>query len=151
MRLIIDADSCSRIHEIVSIGKKNNLEIHLFHDICHEYDIKDVEIHIVQKGNDSTDFSIINFCKKGDLVITRDGGLAAMVLAKQSYAVNSNSGMEYTEWNILGILTNRHLNKKERMRQKRSSLKSSMIVRPEYHDIKETIANIIAKNKEDSQ
>ena len=149
MRLIIDADACPKLHQVISIGREHNLEIHLFHDTCHEFHIEDVTIHLVDKGSDSADFSIVNFCKKGDIVITRDGGLAAMILAKLAFAVNT-SGLEYNDNNILGVLTNRHLGKKERMRQKHSALKCTRMPREQHTSLRETLVRIITKNKRDS-
>ena len=147
MRILIDADACPKLKQILSIGREHNLEVHLFHDTCREFDLDNVFIHVVDKGLDSADFSIVNFCKKGDIVITRDGGLAAMILAKLAYAVNT-SGLEYDESNILSVLTSRHLTKKERMRQKHSALKCTKMPKLEHTSLRETLTRIITKNKE---
>ena len=52
--------------------------------------------------------------EKGDLVVTQDYGLAAMVLAKGGKAINQN-GLIYSQQNIDTLLFTRHIAKKVRM------------------------------------
>ena len=147
MKILVDADSCNKINSIIKIGKEYELEVHLFYDFNHDYEsLEDCIKHEVIKGPDSSDYAIIAFCKKEDIVITKDGGLAAMVLAKGGFALNT-SGMEYNDSNMLSILTSRHLNKKERM--KGYIIKSRTGKSPNYkkYNFKETLVNII-KRKE---
>ena len=68
-------------------------------------------IHIVDKGRDSADFGILKACSAGDIVVTSDGGLAAMALAKNC-AVISPSGIEYTNDNISLFLNRRYMRRK---------------------------------------
>ena len=62
---------------------------------------------------DAVDFKIIEIGKKGDLVVTQDYGVAAMVLGKGMYAIHQ-SGKEYTEYSIDSLLMERHISKKAR-------------------------------------
>ena len=65
------------------------------------------------KGADAVDFVLVNRVKKGDIVVTQDYGLAAMVLAKRGYAIDQN-GRWYTSENIDQLLDSRHMSKKIR-------------------------------------
>lgn len=48
---------------------------------------------------DAVDFALVNLCKKSDLVVTQDYGVAAMALSKGAYAIHQ-SGKWYTNDNI---------------------------------------------------
>ena len=148
MRIIVDSDSCNKVSTIINIGKENDLEVHLFYDTSHEYNNEYCIHHQVIQGTDSADFAILNFCMKGDIVITKDAGLAAMAMAKGSYVVHTN-GMEYTDNNILSILTSRHINKKERMKGNYNKSKKNNTNNSTHYNFKETINRIINSEKED--
>jgi uncharacterized protein YaiI (UPF0178 family) len=68
---------------------------------------------MVSKGMDAVDFVLVNRVKPGDIVITQDYGLAAMVLAKRGLVMDQN-GREYTNENIDQLLDSRHIAKKIR-------------------------------------
>ena len=141
MRILVDADACNKIDEVIKIGKDNSLEVHLFYDSSHDFELEiDCIKHQVSQGADSADYAIINFCLKEDIIITRDGGLAAMVLAKGCYAINTN-GLEYDDSNMLAILTSRHLNKKERMKGNR--MRSSGNRSGRHYNFKNKLLEII--------
>jgi len=61
----------------------------------------------------SVDFALVNLCRKGDVVVTQDYGVAAMVLGKGAYGIHQ-SGNWYTRENIDQLLMERHLAKKAR-------------------------------------
>ena len=63
---------------------------------------------------DAVDFVLVNRVKPGDIVITQDYGLAAMVLAKRGHVMDQN-GREYTNDNIDQLLHSRHIAKKIRL------------------------------------
>ena len=108
MKILIDGDSCNVIPYTEKIAKRNNIMCHIYCDTSRLLESEYSEIHIVDKGKDSADFAILNKCGKHDVVVTNDSGLAAMVLAKQGYAINSH-GFEYTKGNIDSYLNRRHL------------------------------------------
>jgi uncharacterized protein YaiI (UPF0178 family) len=80
------------------------------------------EVKIIGAGADSVDFALINMCKKGDIVVTQDYGVAAMALGKGAYAIHQ-SGKWYTNDNIDRMLMERHLNKKSRRASGKHHLK----------------------------
>lgn len=55
---------------------------------------------------DAVDFSLINLCKKGDIVVTQDYGVAAMALGKGAYGIHQ-SRRWYTNENIDQLLMER--------------------------------------------
>ena len=57
---------------------------------------------------------IANLTEKGDVIVTQDYGLAALVLGKGAKALNQN-GLIYTDSNIENLLFTRFIGKKERM------------------------------------
>ncbi len=113
MKILIDGDSCSRIAETERIAKRHNLATHVYCDTSHEIRSNRSTIHVVDKGTDSADFRILKDCEAGDIVVTNDGGLAALVLAKRGKAINTY-GRPYTDRMIMDILTARHFGRKMR-------------------------------------
>ena len=61
-------------------------------------------------------------CRKGDIVVSQDYGVAAMALGKGAYAIHQ-SGKWYTNDNIDQMLMERHLNKKARRSTHKSHMK----------------------------
>ena len=113
MRILIDADGCPVVNETIKVAHKFNLESIIFCDTSHNFDEKNIKVIVVSKGIDAVDFAILNNIEKGDIVITRDYGLASLVLSRNSYAINQ-SGMVYTNENIDELLYSRYISKKMR-------------------------------------
>lgn len=114
MKIIIDADACPVVDIAVGIAKKRNLECILVCDNTHFIQKDGAETIIVDKGADSADCKIANLTGKGDVVITQDYGLAALVLGKGGKSLNQN-GLIYSDTNIENLLFTRFIGKKERM------------------------------------
>lgn len=112
-KICIDADGCPVVPESIQVAKELELEVIVFCDTAHLIQIDGVQTVIVSKGADAVDFALVNQIQKGDITITQDYGLAAMVLAKGGYAINQN-GLEYTSENIDQLLYARHFNQKVR-------------------------------------
>lgn len=120
MRIIIDADACpkgvKRICEVLS--KKYNYELLLVIDCAHEIS-GNFNVIQVPRGLDSVDFKIVSICKKGDIVITQDYGLASIIMPKVDAILNPN-GFLYNKFNIDTLLFQRHNNAKNRKNSKRT-------------------------------
>lgn len=114
MKIIIDADACPVVDIVVSTAKQRNLECIIVCDNTHSIQKDGAVTVIVDKGADSADCRIANLTEKGDVVITQDYGLAALVLGKNAKALNQN-GLIYTDKNIENLLFTRYIGKKERM------------------------------------
>ncbi|MCU9612031.1 YaiI/YqxD family protein [Caldibacillus lycopersici] len=111
--ILIDADGCPVIDITIKVAKQFELETILICDTSHRMEREGIETITVSKGADAVDFVLVNRVKKGDIVVTQDYGLAAMVLAKQGFPINQN-GLVYTEENIGQLLEYRHISKKIR-------------------------------------
>lgn len=114
MKILVDADACPVVDLTVREAKERNIPVTLITDTAHVLNRTDAEVITVEKGSDSADFKLVNLVQKGDLVVTQDYGLAAMVLAKGGRALNQN-GMIYSEQNMDTLLFTRHIAKKVRM------------------------------------
>ena len=117
MRILIDADGCPVVRLTVSVAKEYGIPAVIFCDTSHEFHLDGVETVTVDKGADSADFAIVNFIESGDLVVTQDYGLAAMVLSKKGSVLTQN-GLEITAFNIDSLLASRYAAKKARMSKK---------------------------------
>ena len=73
---------------------------------------KNVTVEVGGKGMHT--FRLVNMLTKGDIAVTQDYGLAALVLGKGAKALNQN-GLIYTDSNIENLLFTRFIGKKERM------------------------------------
>ena len=111
MKILIDADGCPVVDLTLQAAAEHGLEAILFCDTSHEFKEKNARVVTVDKGSDSADFALIRQVKPGDIVVTQDYGLAAMVLAKRGYPITQN-GKRLT--NIDTLLLTRHAAKKAR-------------------------------------
>lgn len=112
-KVLVDADGCPVVDLTIQIASQFSLPVILICDTSHRIDCDGAETILVDKGADAVDFVLVNHVEKGDIVVTQDYGLAAMVLAKQGYVINQN-GWLYTEENIDRLLHMRHVSQKAR-------------------------------------
>ena len=114
MKVLIDADGCPVVKQATQIAKENNIEVVIFCDTSHIINSDYAEVVTVSKGADSVDFALVNKVQSGDIAITQDYGLAAMVLSKGGRAITQN-GMIISDSNLGLLLTTRYESKKARM------------------------------------
>lgn len=114
MKILIDADGCPVVKQATQIAKENNIEVVIFCDTSHIINSDYAEVVTVSKGADSVDFALVNKVQNGDIAITQDYGLAAMVLSKGGRAITQN-GMIISDGNLGLLLTTRYESKKARM------------------------------------
>ena len=110
MEIFIDADGCPVVDITIETAFEYGIKATIICDTSHIFNYDNVEIIIVEKGNDSVDFVLINKVGKGDIVITQDYGLAAMCIARNAIPINQN-GFVYTNKNIDDMLLKRHIAK----------------------------------------
>ncbi len=122
MRIYVDADACPVIPIVEQVAEKNNIAVTLLCDTNHVLDSDYSEVKIIGAGADAVDFALINLCRKNDIVVTQDYGVAAMALGKGAYAIHQ-SGKWYTDENIDQMLMERHLSKKARRASGKNHLK----------------------------
>lgn len=122
MKILVDADACPVVRIVELVAKKENIECVLLCDTNHVLYSDYSEVKIIGAGADAVDFALLNLCQKGDVVVTQDYGVAAMILGKGAYGIHQ-SGRYYTNQNIDTLLMERHLAKKARMGKGRHHLK----------------------------
>ncbi len=113
MQILIDADACPVVRIAESIAKRHEIPVVLLCDTSHILHSDYSEVKVIESGADAVDFALVNLCKKDDIVITQDYGVAAMALGKGAHPIHQ-SGKWYTNENIDQMLMERHLNKKAR-------------------------------------
>ena len=111
MTVLIDADACPVTRMAESISKAHGIPCILLCDTNHILESDYSEVRTIGAGADAVDFALINLCRRGDIVVTQDHGVAAMALGKGAYAIHQ-SGRRYTDDNIDELLMQRHLAKK---------------------------------------
>ena len=114
MKVLIDADACPVVNLAVTICREFGVQCILMCDTAHRMEREGAQTLVFDKGSDSVDFALVNRVQPGDIVITQDYGLASMCLAKRVRILHQD-GWEYTEYNISGLLEQRHAAKKFRM------------------------------------
>lgn len=122
MNILVDADACPVTRLVEQIAQKENIPCILLCDTNHVLFSEYSEVKIIGAGADAVDFALLNLCKKGDIVVTQDYGVAAMILGKGALGIHQ-SGRWYTNQNIDQLLMERHLAKKARMGKGKHHLK----------------------------
>lgn len=122
MKIYVDADACPVVRQTEQIAKKYKVESILLCDTNHVLYSDYSEVIIIGAGADAVDFALINRCKKGDIVITQDYGVASLALGKGAFAIHQ-SGKWYTEENMNQMLFERHIAKEARRKSSKSHLK----------------------------
>ena len=113
MTVYIDADACSVTRIAESVAKRHGVPVVLLCDTSHVLTSDYSAVRVIGAGADAVDIALINLCRRGDLVITQDYGVAALALGKGALAIHQ-SGRWYTDENIDGLLMERHLAQKAR-------------------------------------
>ncbi|NTU71827.1 MAG: YaiI/YqxD family protein [Coriobacteriia bacterium] len=115
--LIVDADACPVTREAITIARAAGLKVLLVANVNQNFARYEgragVECVNVGTGADSADFAIIEVLQPGDVVVTQDIGLAAMVLGRGAHAI-SPRGRRYHVASIDAELLVRHEQKKLR-------------------------------------
>jgi len=130
MKILVDADACPVVRQVEKIAKKYQVPVLLFCDTNHVLHSDYSEIAVIGAGADAVDFALVNRCMHGDIAVTQDYGVAAMILGKGAYGIHQ-SGRWYTNDNIDQMLMERHLSKKARRSSSKNHLKGPAKRTPE--------------------
>ncbi len=122
MRILVDADACPVVRITEQVAKEKGISVTMLCDTNHVLQSDYSEVITVGAGADAVDFKLVSICQKGDLVVTQDYGVAAMILGKGAYGIHQ-SGKWYTNENIDQMLLERHMAKKARNAKKKHHLK----------------------------
>lgn len=113
MKIIVDADACPKnaLQLCVKLAEEFSIEVWTVASFNHNV----VSAHHVVVGNapQEADIKVINLCEAGDIVVTQDWGLAAMVLGKPAFCL-SPTGREYRSDNIEFLMEEREIKAKLR-------------------------------------
>lgn len=88
MRVIVDADACPRscLESVLRLSRSAGLRVTTVANFNHEIESDD---HIVVGGEpQAADIKIANITAAGDVVVTQDTGLAALVMARGAAAIH---------------------------------------------------------------
>ncbi len=118
----MDADACPVVRIVEETAKKYGAPVTLLCDTNHVLQSEYSEVNVIGAGADAVDFALVGLCRKGDLVVTQDYGVAAMALGKGAFCIHQ-SGRWYTNENIDQMLMERHLSGKARRASKKNHLK----------------------------
>lgn len=113
MKILVDADACPKsiLQICMKIGGKYGIPVWSVASFNHHIESD----HHVVVGNDSqeADIKIINITDEGDVVVTQDWGLAAIVLGKRAKCL-SPAGREFRSDKIEFLLEERDVKNKFR-------------------------------------
>jgi len=106
MKIIIDADACPKgvLRCCLALGVKYAIPVWTVASFNHDI----VGEHHITVGNSpqEADIKVMNMAQAGDIVVTQDWGLAAMILGKNAMCL-SPSGREYKSDTIQFLLEER--------------------------------------------
>ena len=122
MKILVDADACPVVRIVEQTAERYKIPVVLLCDTNHVLQSSYSEIKVIGAGADAVDFALVNQCGKGDIVVTQDYGVAAMILGKGAHGIHQ-SGKWYTNENIDQMMMERHLAKKARMGKGKHHLK----------------------------
>lgn len=110
MRIFIDGDACSTEKVRRKLAGKQGAEVVTVVSIenCSDFH-RGGDTIIVDANPQAADIEIFNRVRQGDIVVTKDYGLASLVLGKKGKAM-SPSGFMYTQKNIGMLLQQRYVN-----------------------------------------
>lgn len=107
MRIIIDADACPVIDEILAVTEIPVILVRNFNHFTAKDYPDNVTVTYVDDSADSADYKIIALAHIDDIVVTQDYGLASLLIAKGVRVMHHN-GMVYHADNINHLLEIRH-------------------------------------------
>ena len=113
LHILVDADACPVVRQVEEIASRHVLPVMLLCDEHHIIRSDYSQVRYVSAGADAVDIALMNLCRRGDIVITQDYGLASMCLARNARILHQD-GWEYTHDNIQALLFQRHTSRKIR-------------------------------------
>lgn len=113
MKILVDADACPKnaLQICMELGRKYTVEVWTVASFNHKI-VSDFHV-VVGDGSQETDIKVLNITEAGDIIVTQDWGLAAMVLGKRASCI-SPVGRVFSNENIDFLLEEREVKAKLR-------------------------------------
>ncbi|KUG04096.1 hypothetical protein ASZ90_018503 [hydrocarbon metagenome] len=146
MRILVDADACPVKNIIEDVAKQYKIEVIMVSNHHHGITSSYAQILMVDSYSQSVDIAIVNIALAGDILVTQDYGLAAMVLEKGVEAIHPG-GRIFTKDNIESLLMQRYVNQKAResriktTRTKKRTTQDDLRFRQEFINLIEGMVN----------
>ena len=113
MKILVDADACPRLVLEICFKLANKYGLAVWTVASFNHNIEAEHHIIVGNSSQEADLKIMNLTEPGDIVITQDWGLAAMVLGKGAKCLNP-MGREYNAATMDFLLEEREVKAKIR-------------------------------------
>jgi len=114
VKVIVDADACPVKGIVIRVCRTGKVPVLLISCLAHTLQEEEgVSVVQVDTAPQSTDMAIMRHLVPGDIVVTGDYGLAALVLGSRGRAL-SPRGSQFLDKNIDALLEKRHLEAKVR-------------------------------------
>ena len=113
MKILVDADACPKtvLQASMRLGRKYRIPVWTVASFNHH--IESDHHFVVGDGFQEADVKIVNLTEAGDVVVTADWGLAAMVLGKEARCL-SPAGREFRPEKMGFLLEEREVKAKIR-------------------------------------
>jgi hypothetical protein len=113
MKILVDADACPKplLQICMRLGRKHNIPVWTVASFNHH--IESDHHFVVGDGFQEADVKIMNLTEAGDVVVTGDWGLAAVVLGKEATCLNP-TGREFRPEKMGFLLEEREVRAKIR-------------------------------------
>ena len=97
--LFVDADACPVTREAIATGRSHGMRVVIVANSTQNLERyasrSGVEAIQVSSGHDAADFAVVERLESGDVVVTQDIGLAAMVLGRGAGAISPRGRIFY--------------------------------------------------------
>jgi Uncharacterized protein conserved in bacteria len=113
MKIIVDADACPRAVLQICQRVAREYTVSVLTVASFNHNIESAYHIVVGNASQEADIQVMNLAQTGDVAVTQDWGLAAMLLGKGVKCLNP-CGQEYTTTTIEFLLEERELKAKFR-------------------------------------
>lgn len=106
MKIIVDADACPRVVLQICIRVARDFALPVWTVASFNHNIESDHHVVVGNSSQEADIRVMNLAQAGDVAVTQDWGLAAMLLGKGLKCLSPN-GQEFSETTIEFLLEER--------------------------------------------
>lgn len=141
MKILVDADACPKtvLQTCLRMGGQFSVPVWTVASFNHNI-ISDHHV-VVGSASQEADIKVINLTEAGDIIITQDWGLAAMVLGKKAVCISPH-GREYRPDKIEFLLEEREVKAKLRRGGGRTKGPKKREAQDDQH-FEETLARVL--------